>query len=183
MFACHATSPPDQHCNSTGVLTSAASAISPISGAAHHVVFSVWLFFATFGDAVSQVGAVRCARSFLSVSCVDTRSQWTASFDGADHHLEVQYFAALAPAQTTLCGAAALQASQTFLPASIGFPPAAWRFARQMAVTGIAIGLVNSFGSGALCDPPAAARVRHVLGLSAAGMRLDLPSALCCSCR
>ncbi len=56
VFACHATFPPDQHCNSTGVLTSAASAISPISGAAHHVVFSVWLFFATFGDAVSQVG-------------------------------------------------------------------------------------------------------------------------------
>ena len=43
-----------------------------------------------------------------------------------------------------------LQASQTFLPASIGFPPAAWRFARQMAVTGVALGLVNSFGSGVL---------------------------------
>jgi hypothetical protein len=41
------------------------------------------------------------------------------------------------------------QASQTFLPASIGFPPAAWRFARKMAVTGIALGLLNSFCSGA----------------------------------
>ena len=44
------------------------------------------------------------------------------------------------------------QASQTFLPASIGFPPAAWRFARKMAVTGVALGLLNSFCSGtALC--------------------------------
>ena len=66
MFACHASFPPDQHRTSTGVLTSAASAISPISGAAHHVVFSVWLFFATFGDAVSQVGP-RLIRPLLVV--------------------------------------------------------------------------------------------------------------------
>ena len=52
--------------NSAGVLTSAASSIGPISAGAHHVCFSIWTFFAVYGDAVSQVRSRvhRCLLTF-----------------------------------------------------------------------------------------------------------------------
>lgn len=41
-----------------------------------------------------------------------------------------------------------LQAAQTFLPASIGYPAAAWRFAKRMMLAGCIVGVMNSVASG-----------------------------------
>ncbi len=108
----------------TQVLTSLASSLGQVASAAHHVTFSVFIFFAVFGDAVSQ-------------------------------------------------------AAQTFLPAAVGRPRAAWSIARRLAVVGVVVGVLNAAAAAAVVlGVPGVFTNDHAVIARIAGIALAMGSAL-----
>lgn len=113
-----------------GVLTSLASSLGAVSAAAHHVTFSVFIFFAVFGDAVSQ-------------------------------------------------------AAQTFLPAAIGRPAAAWAIARRLVLVGALLAVANAVAAAGIVlglphvftnTPAVAARMATIAWVMGGALLVQLSS-------
>lgn len=156
------------------VLNAMASSVGPVGTGAHHVAFSVNIFFSVFGDAVSMVR--RCSPACPAQP--DTAAA-AAVLGSSCIGLTVVCMPHWLP---TIC----LQAGQAFLPPAIGYVAARpHALGRRLLATGAAVGIGNAvaatgvllLGAGLFAgDPAVVAQVARLVPFVAGTLFIH-----CCS--
>lgn len=149
-----------------GMVAARAAELGAAPAAAHHILNSLALLAAVFGDTVCQAAQVRAlfaARLYtsmdlvlraqgleirLSSDCICSRRRCRSSQSVPGHPArptDVECARTrISQAQPGHIGDLLPPALQAFMPARIGEPAAAWRLARALMAAGVAIAVINA---------------------------------------